>query len=115
MATDLFSAIKGGDKATVEQLLERDRALVDARDEKGLSPILAALYGGQDDIATAILRRRPKLTVFEAAAAGDVARVREIVGRDPARASGVAPDGYSALGLAAFFKRREVVRYLLEA
>jgi ankyrin repeat protein len=115
MATDLFSAIKGGDKATVERLLERDRALVDARDEKGLSPILAALYRGQDDIATAILRRRPRLTVFEAAAAGDVARVREIVGRDPAQASGVAPDGYSALGLAAFFKRREIVRYLLDA
>ena len=29
--------------------------------------------------------------------------------------AGVAPDGYSPLGLAAFFKRREVVRYLLGA
>ena len=115
MATELFTAIKGGDKETVERLLERDRELVDARDEKGLSPILAALYRGQDDIAAAILRRGPKLTVFEAAAAGDVARVREIVGRDRAQANGVAPDGYSPLGLAAFFKRREVVRYLLEA
>jgi ankyrin repeat protein len=53
--------------------------------------------------------------VFEAAAAGDVARVREIVGRDATQANGVAPDGYSPLGLAAFFKRREVVRYLLGA
>ena len=111
---ELFTAIKVGDKATVERLLERDRALVDARDEKGLSPILAALYRGQTDIATAILRRRPKLTVFEAAAAGDVARVRELVARDPAKANATAPDGYSPLGLAAFFKRREVVRFLLE-
>src|SRR5438309_10449446 len=115
MATDLFSAIKGGDTAAVERLLERNRALVDARDDAGLSPILAALYRGQDDIATAILRRGPKLTVFEAAAAGDTGRVREIVQRDPAQANGVAPDGYSPLGLAAFFKRRDVVRYLLEA
>lgn len=115
MATDFFAAIKGGDKASVERLLERDRELVDARDDKGLSPILAALYRGENDIATAILARGPKLTVFEAAAAGDAGRVREIVGRDRSQSNAVAPDGFSPLGLAAFFKRREVVRYLLEA
>jgi ankyrin repeat protein len=115
MAPELFTAIKAGDKAAVERLLDRDRDLLDARDEKGLSPILTALYWGKNEIATAILRRGPRLSVFEAAAAGDAARVREIVGRDRAQANGVASDGYSALGLAAFFKRREVVRYLLEA
>ena len=93
MAAELFTAIKGGDKAAVERLLERDRTLVDARNEQGLSPILAALYRSEDDIAAAILRRGPKLTVFEAAAAGDAARVREIVGRDRAEATAVAPDG----------------------
>src|SRR2546428_6575901 len=115
MPTELFAAIRGGDAAAVERLLERNRALVDTRDDSGLSPLLAALYRGQDDIATAILRRGPTLTVFEAAAAGATDRVREIVARDPAQANGVAPDGYSPLGLAAFFKRRDVVRYLLKA
>jgi ankyrin repeat protein len=115
MATGLFAAIKGGDRMAVERLLDDDRTLVDARDENGLSPILTALYHGKNDIAAAILRRGPTLNVFEAAAAGDTARVREIVGRDPAQANAVAPDGYSALGLAAFFKQRDVVRYLLEA
>ena len=115
MATELFTAIKVGDKAAVERLLERDRDLANARDETGLSPILVALYHGESDIATAILRRAPKLTVFEAAAAGDATRVREIVGKDRAQANAFAPDGYSPLGLAAFFKRREIVRYLLEA
>jgi uncharacterized protein len=114
MSTNLFTAIKGGDAAAVERLLERDQNLVDARDEQGLSPILVALYHGHPDIATAILRRSPKLTVFEAAAAGEAARVREIVGRTPAQANAVAPDGYTSLGLASFFKRREIVGYLLE-
>jgi uncharacterized protein len=114
VAAELFAAIKGGERAAVERHLDQDRTLVDARDENGLSPILIALYHGKNDIAAAILRRGPKLDVFEAAAAGDTARVREIVGRDRAQANAVAPDGYSALGLAAFFKRREVVRYLLE-
>jgi len=115
MATELFAAIRGGDATAVERLLELDGGLVDAHDENGLSPVLAALYHGHNDIAKAILGRRPNLNVFEAAAAGDVARVRELVGGDPARANGTSPDGYSALGLAAFFKRRDVVRYLLES
>jgi ankyrin repeat protein len=113
MTTELFTAIKNCDAAAVERLLEQDRTLVDARDEKGLSPLLVALYYGEPDIATAILARGPKLTVFEAAAAGDAARVREIVRRDRSQANAVAADGFSPLGLAAFFKRREVVRYLL--
>src|SRR2546429_7977125 len=95
MATDLFSAIKGGDTAAVERLLERNRALVDARDDAGLSPILAALYRGQDDIATAILPRGPKLTVFEAAGAGGTERARGVVEADRAQAEGVGPGGFS--------------------
>jgi ankyrin repeat protein len=115
MASELFAAISSGDATTVERLLDRDKTLVDARDENGLSPVLAALYRGRNEIAAAILRRGPSLTLFEAAAAGDAARVREIVGYDRAQANAASPDGYSALGLAAFFKRRDVVRYLLEA
>jgi uncharacterized protein len=114
MAAELFTAIKGGDAKAVERLLEKDRGLVGARDENGLSPILAALYHGKSDIATAILRRGPKLTVFEAAAAGDLPRVRELVERDRAQANAVSPDGYSPLGLAAFFRRLDVAAYLLE-
>ena len=43
MATELFAAIRGGDATAVERLLELDGGLVDAYDENGLSPVLAAL------------------------------------------------------------------------
>src|SRR5437867_1568812 len=84
-ATELFAAIKAGDLAAVERALTADRSLVDARDETGLSPVLAALYRGKDEIASAILHRGPSLSVFEAAAAGDVAIVRALpdAGADP--------------------------------
>src|SRR2546428_10319487 len=114
-ATELFAAIRAGDLAAVDRALTADRSLVDARDETGLSPVLAALYRGKDEIASAILRRGPRLSVFEAAAAGDVAALQATVEQDRSLASSVAPDGFSPLGLAAFFKRREAVRYLLEA
>ena len=115
MSGELFVAIKAGDTAGVERLLGNHRDLVDVRGEDGRSPILVALYHGKSDIAAAILRRRPTLSVFEAAAAGDLGRIRELVARDPALASATSPDGFSPLGLASFFKRRDVVRYLLEA
>ena len=115
MSKELFDAIKKGDAATVERLVDGDPRLVNARDDNGLSPILIALYWGQKDIAGAILRRGPELNVFEAAAAGDARRVRELVDGDRTQANATSADGYSALGLAAFFKRRDVVRYLLDA
>src|SRR5439155_140738 len=68
MANELFAAIKGGDTKAVERLLDIDRGLVEARDETGLSPLLAALYRGRNDIAMAIQRRGPKLTRFDAGA-----------------------------------------------
>lgn len=114
MAAELFAAIKQGDDAAAERLLDADPTLLDARDENGLSPTLVALYHGKNDIAKALLARGPKLNAFEAAAAGDAKRVRDLVGLDRDLANAVSPDGFSALGLAAFFKRREVVRYLLE-
>jgi ankyrin repeat protein len=115
MAEELFTAIKGGDTAAVERMLEQDRSLVDARDERGLSPVLTALYHGKPETADAILRRRPTLTLFEAAASGDLDRVRDFVGKDSSLANAVSPDGYTPLGLAAFFKRRDIVGYLLRA
>ena len=113
MATELFTAIKSGDRSAVDDLLDRDPRLLRARDDSGLSPILAALYRGQSEIASAILRRKPELSVYEAAAAGDAERVRELVDREPRLAGADSADGYSALGLAAFFKHRNVVKYLL--
>lgn len=113
MSTQLFTAIKSGDRSAVDDLLDRDPRLISARDDSGLSPILAALYRGQTEIASAILRRKPELSVYEAAAAGDADRVRELVDREPHLASADSADGYSPLGLAAFFKHRAVVKYLL--
>jgi ankyrin repeat protein len=113
MGSELFAAIKDDDRRAVDRLIDADRAVVDARDEAGLSPLLAALYRGRSEIASAILARGPTLTVFEASAAGVLDRVRALVDSDPALANASAPDGYSPLGLAAFFKHREVVRYLL--
>ena len=79
-----------------------------------MSKLLDAVYSGRRDEAAAILATHPSLDVFEAAAVGDVARVRELIDRDPSLVSAYAEDGFHPLGLAAFFRHAEVVRLLLE-
>jgi ankyrin repeat protein len=114
MAAEFLGAVKKGDRPAVERMLKADPSLVSARDESGTSAVLLAHYYGKADVAAALLARAPALDVFEAATAGDAKRVAALVDADRSLTDAVAKDGYTPLGLAAFFKRRDVVKALLD-
>ena len=114
MAAQFLEAVKKGDRATVDRMLDADPSLVSAKDERGTSAVLLAHYYGKPDVAATLLGRNPALDVFEAATAGDAKRVAALVDADRSLVDAVARDGYSPLGLASFFKRRDVVKVLLE-
>lgn len=107
-----FEAIKKGDRAGVERELRSDGSLAGA-EEGGTSAVLLATYYGKHDIAALLAERKGDLTVFEAAAVGDLAQVHAHVEREPSLVSAYASDGFFPLGLAAFFRRAEVVDYLI--
>ena len=79
------------------------------------TPILAAVYRGQRDELAALLAGQPTLTLFEAAALGDAARVRELARAEPAALAQHSPDGWPALHLAAHFGHGDAVDALLAA
>jgi ankyrin repeat protein len=114
MAAEFLEAVKKGDRSEVDRMLDGDPSLVSARDERGTSAVLLAHYHGKTEVAAALLSRAPALDVFEAATAGDAKRVGALVDADRSLADAVARDGYTPLGLAAFFKRRDVVKALLD-
>jgi ankyrin repeat protein len=114
MAAQFLDAVKKGDRAAVDRMLDADPSLASAKDESGTSAVLLAHYYGKTDVAGALLARAPTLDVFEAATAGDAKRVAALVDADRSLVDAVARDGYSPLGLASFFKRRDVVKVLLE-
>lgn len=114
MSAELFAAIKKGDHGTVDRLLGTDPRLASAREEGGVSALLTALYCRRAAIATRLLAERPRLDVFEAAASGAVDRVRALIDADPSLVNATASDGFTPLGLAAFFRRPDVARLLLE-
>ncbi len=114
MAAEFIAAVKKGDREAVERMLTTDPALVNARDEHGVSAVLLSHYYGKTDVSRALLSRHPGLDIFEAATVGDAERVRALLVQDRARANAWSPDGFFPLGLAAFFKRPAVAKVLLE-
>ncbi len=111
---EFFEAIGKGDTATVKALLDAEPALATARNEQGLSAILAAVYNQRHEIRDLLLARGIPLELHEAAGTGQLDRVKQLVEKDPSLAKSYSPDGFPILGLAAVFGQRSVAEYLLQ-
>lgn len=114
MSEEFFTAVKRGDRDAVEKMVRADPALMSAKDEHGTSALLLAYYHGKAEVANTLLSHRPDLDMREAATVGDAARIRELGARDKTRVNAFGEDGFHPLGLAAFFKRPDAVRALLD-
>ena len=132
----LFEAIKAGDAATVDSILTARPAAAGASDADGLSALTVAAYHGQWPIVERIRAAGPELDRYESAIVGDTDRLRVLLdeaegeraverespgkaganGRDPIGepVNERSSDGFTALHLAAFFGRPEVIRMLLD-
>jgi ankyrin repeat protein len=77
------------------------------------SELLDALYQGDPDAVEAKLSKSLELTIFEAAAVGQTARVHELLLLEAGFVDQWSPDGFTALHLAAFFGHEEIAKELL--
>jgi uncharacterized protein len=116
-AASFFEAIRKGNDMAVDTAIIANRELLRARDASGLSPVLVAAYSGHPQLAMRIAMHAAKasdgLDIFDAAAVGNVAIVRNLLATDRASADDHGPDGYTALHLAAYFGHLEIARLLL--
>ena len=74
-----FQAVQSGDRSKVGALLDANLSLANARSEKGQSAVLVAVYTGRKEIRDLMLARGIALELDEAAAAGQLARVKQFV------------------------------------
>jgi ankyrin repeat protein len=110
----LTEAIRAGDKAALEALLQAEPGLLEFATPNGSSAMLLTAYYGHPELAEVFLRCGSKPDVFEASALGDLETVRKLVGGDQACVNAFATDGFYPLGLAAFFGHRGIVEFLLK-
>lgn len=115
MATteDFINAVKAGEVAQVQALLDSQPDLISARTADGTSALLLGVYYGHRAVVQALLARQPELDIFAAAAVGDATRITALLQSDPQQVNAYAPDGFHPLGLAAFFGHEEAVGALL--
>ena len=114
-AQALLEAVRRGDLPAVRDLVNADPELVNARDDRGPSAVLLAVYHGHGAVADWLVERGAALNVYDAAALGRLSQVAALLEAGPDLARMHAADGFSALGIAAFFARPEVVDLLLSA
>ncbi len=114
MNDQIFDAIQSGDIDAIRQVIGNEPQRAAARNAQGMSAILLARYYGRREIADLLESTGTPLDIFEACAAGRLNRVGELLGHDSALANAFAPDGFTPIGLAAFFGQLEVVRLLLD-
>ncbi|HJZ64397.1 MAG TPA: ankyrin repeat domain-containing protein [Candidatus Acidoferrum sp.] len=107
-----FDAIRCGDLGAVCALLDQDPSLLGAKNQQLQSPVLFSIYNRQKEISDFLRSRGAQLELHEAAAAGDMARVKEFVEQDTSLAKSYSPDGFPILALAAVFGHLEVAKHL---
>lgn len=112
-ADAVFDALAADDVGSLRVLLQGDARLAAARDARGVSAVLRALYLGRARALELLLAAGPRLDLFEAAAVGALERVAALLDEDPADVRAFSPDGFTALHLAAGFGRVDVVALLL--
>ena len=108
----LFEAIRSGDLAAVKSLVSSDAALASVTNDSGVSAVLTAVYMGHAEIRDFLIASGAELGLPEAAAMGNLARVRELIENNHADANSFSPDGFPVVALAAFLGHLQVVEYL---
>ena len=110
---DFVKAVAARDVTTVNAMLQSDPTLVDARNPRGISVTLVALFaipkGGEvfldpksNDVLQAVLARKPKFGLYETAAFGTAEDLDKFLKEDPNRVSERTPFGWTPLHVATF-------------
>jgi len=111
----LIDAVKAGDVAQVKAMLEaQPHLLQEAQGTSGESLLLLSVYYHKPDITQVLLAKKPVLSIQEAAAIGNLDKVKEIVQEDQTAVNSVSADGFTPLSLACFFNYPEIALFLVQ-
>jgi ankyrin repeat protein len=112
---ELLAAVQANDAAQVRAVLARNPFLARMKTPNG-TVVLTAKYHGAEDALAALLERseEDRLNVYEASALGRAGRLKTILGQSRTRVNQPNPEGFTPLGLAAFFGHGDAVKVLLE-
>ncbi len=112
---ELLAAAKANDAARVRAILARNPYIARMKTPNGTLLLTATFYGAQDAL-NALLERvqEDRLDLYEASTLGRAGRLKTILGQSRVRVNEPGPEGFTPLGLSAFFGRADAVKVLLD-
>ena len=105
--------IQTGNTAALNDLLRAYPQLSTARTSFNASPLMLSCYYKKPEVSTLLLSYVKDLTIYEAAAVGKFDSIANIIYHRPDLINSFSEDGFTPLGLACYFGKEDVARYLL--
>lgn len=109
----LENYITTADLEALDALLAQEPALAKTATSHSVSPLMLSCYYKKPEVTAVLLKYVDEMTLFEAAATGKFDVVAHLVFTYPQSINEYADDGFTPLGLACFFGRYEIARYLV--
>ncbi len=109
---DLFETLAKGDIAALKAGLAADPDAASSRNASGASLLAWAAYNRNADAIAAVRGALPRIDAYEAIIVGDTDAVRDALDHGW-NGNTLSPDGFTPLGLAAFFGQMAVFDLLL--
>lgn len=111
---ELLAAVKANDAAAARAILRRNPFIARMTTENGTA-VLTAKYAGAEEALAALLERvqEDSLNLYEASALGRAARLKTILGQSRFKVNEPNAEGFTPLGLAAFFGHLDAVKVIL--
>jgi len=104
--------IKGDEEAIKSYLINNPNAIKEITSH-GVSPLMLSCYFKKPSISLILIEFLGAINLFEAAATGKFDEVAHQIFKNPLTINGFSDDGFTALGLACYFGKEEVARYLV--
>ncbi len=111
---EILHAARRGDTEQVRALLLRNPRLREGRDVMGNTALIIAVNSGHSEVAALLREGGAAVRFHDAAAIGDVERVKALLAETPELLDTFSDEGFTAVGLAGHFGQLSTLRLLLE-
>ncbi len=105
--------IESGNSGALSDLLDKNPSLAAEKTSHQVSPLMLSCYYKKHEISQIILKHVKNINIFEASAVGKFDEVAHLIYLNPDLINDFSDDGFTPLGLAAYFGNEDITRYLL--
>lgn len=105
--------IASSDLTGLNELLLQNPVLAKTKTSQQVSPLMLSCYYKKPEVTALLLKFVDEISLFEASAAGKFDVVAHLLFLHPDAVNDYAEDGFTPLGLACYFGKTEVARYLV--